>query len=336
VTDQNEKNKDLIERYVAAVGRRLPAKDAADISAELREAVSSKLEEKEAELGRPAERAELVVLIKSFGSPMLVAARYSGQQYLIGPDLYPYFWPVARIVVGIVAAVAMVGFLVRGVLSDHPMRHALEGLAAAWNGGLFAFGIVTVIFIVLERTKAGPKIEQSWRPEQLPRDTQFKPKSLFESLFSLAWDAIFIAWWVGFLHFPNALPGTPGEAGITLDLSSAWAVVYTPVLVMAAVQAAIHVGDVIHPTWSRLRGFAAIAVDIVGLAIVWQLAQGGRLFEIHGPADVADRVEKLNNAFGIVSQVAVYGLAIGFAIALVVEAWKLSRSFSLRAPPALA
>jgi hypothetical protein len=334
---QSEKNNELISRYVAAVRRRLAAKEAGDITAELREAVASKLEAKEATLGRPANKEEMAALLRSFGSPMLAAARYKGRQYLIGPDLYPYYWPTARIVVGIVAAVAMVGFLVQGVLSDHPLRLAFQGIAAAWNGALFAFGVVTVIFIVLEQTKAGPKIEESWRPEQLPRDTQDKPKSLFESLFSLAWDALFIAWWVGLLHIPNTLPGAPGEAGMALDLNTeAWSEAYAPVLVMAVMQAVIHVADVLHPVWSRLRSLGAIAVNLVSLGVVWMLARHGQLFAVHGPASAADRVAKLNDVFLSISHVIVYGLAIGLAIALVVEIWRLARSFNLRAPPALA
>jgi hypothetical protein len=334
---QAAKNQEMISRYVAAVRRRLPAKDAADITAELHEAVASRLEAREAELGHPADKAEMIALLKSFGSPMLAAARYTGRQYLIGPDLFPYYWPTARIVVGIVAAVAMVGFLVQGVLSDHPMRQAFQGIGAAWNGGLLAFAVVTVIFIVLEQAKAGPKLEENWRPEQLPRDTHDKPKSLFESLFSLAWDAIFIAWWVGLLHFPNTLPGEAGEQGMALDFNAAvGAAVYAPVLAMAVMQAVIHVADVIRPVWSRLRGIAAVAVDVVGLGVVWMLARHGALFAVHGPAAAADRITKLNDTFTVVSHVAVYGLALAFGIALVVEIWRLARSFRLGTPAALA
>ena len=74
---QSEKNRDLVSRYVAAVRRRLPARAAGDISAELREAVASQLEAKEAELGRPASRDEMAVLLRSFGSPMLGVPRTS-------------------------------------------------------------------------------------------------------------------------------------------------------------------------------------------------------------------------------------------------------------------
>jgi hypothetical protein len=156
-----------------------------------------------------------------------------------------------------------------------------------------------------------------------------RPKTLFESLFSLAWDAIFIAWWVGVVRFPNMMP--PTEPGITVDFNApAWAPVFVPVLVMAALQTAIHVADIIHPAWSRARSVAAIIVVLIGLWSVWLLAQGqaehGQLFQVDGPASSADRVAELQETFGIVSQVNIYGLAIGFGIALVVEGWRLMRS----------
>jgi hypothetical protein len=336
VTDQTAKNNDLIDRYIAAVGRHLPAKTSADITAELREAVSFKLEEKERALGRTAEKNELAEIIKSFGSPMLAAGRYSGHQYLLGPDIFPYYWPVARIVVGIVAAVAMVGFLVQGVLSDTPLLFALKGVGAAWNGAIWSFGIVTGIFIGLDRGKAGASIEKSWHPESLPAYTRDKPKSLFESLFSLAWDVLFIGWWVGFLHIPNTLPGTPGRDGITLDFDPAiWSAIFWLVLAMAVMSAATHVADVVHPTWTRLRGFVSIIGHSIGLSALWIVARSPQqLFAVHGAADpdVAGRVAQLNQAFATVSQVTIYGLAIGFGIALAVEVWKLVRSFPAGAP----
>ena len=54
MTNQDRKNAELIDRYIAAVEHRLPPKGAKDIVAELRAAIADKLEAKEAELGRTA------------------------------------------------------------------------------------------------------------------------------------------------------------------------------------------------------------------------------------------------------------------------------------------
>jgi hypothetical protein len=326
---------ELVERYVSAVKRRLAPKQAEDIAAELREAVLAKVEAEEERLGRAATTDEAAAILKSFGSPMLAAARFGGRQHLIGPDLYPYFWPTQRIVVGIVAAVAIVGFLARGVLTDHPMRLVMQGLNAAWNGAIFAFGVVALIFIVLEQTDAGRKIEASWRPEHLPRDTHGKPKSLFESLVSLACDAIFIAWWTGLFHLPLAISGRRWEDGVSFDFGPAWVPIHTLVLVMAVGMVAVHAADVVRPTWSRLRSVAVGAISCIGLYCVWLLGRSGELFMIRiapgSEGAAAARIDELTGAFGTVSTVLIYVGAIGFGISLVIEIWRIVRSFRISA-----
>ena len=87
---------DLLKRYVHEVGRRLPRKQRADIEAELHSTLVDTLESRVE--GEPTEQDQ-IELLKEFGPPVEVAASYrGGEQYLIGPDLYPLF----RMVTGIV------------------------------------------------------------------------------------------------------------------------------------------------------------------------------------------------------------------------------------------
>ena len=88
--------KDLVDRYLAAVSRQLPEKQRADITAELRDLLLSQFEAKEEELDRPLTLDETEALLKDFGHPMAVAGRYRKVQYLIGPDIFP-FWPDGRL-----------------------------------------------------------------------------------------------------------------------------------------------------------------------------------------------------------------------------------------------
>ena len=81
---------DLIERYLAAAARNLPGQLAADITAELRDVLLSRVEEQEATLGRPIDRAELEKILIDFGHPLVVAGRYRKVQHLIGPAVFPF------------------------------------------------------------------------------------------------------------------------------------------------------------------------------------------------------------------------------------------------------
>ncbi|RYZ10523.1 MAG: hypothetical protein EOO70_10365, partial [Myxococcaceae bacterium] len=189
---------DLLERYLTAVERRLPSGDGkakartADIVAELREVLSSKIEDKEEQAGRAATRDEVAGVLKAFGHPVVVASRYGGHDYVIGPGYYPWFWHVQRIAVG---GALVIGFgiaTVRGLGSDEPMRAAMRGIGSALEIALVAFAVVTALFIAAERCKLDMKWADKWDPTHLPRDNIRQPKTLFETAVQLAVDVIFL------------------------------------------------------------------------------------------------------------------------------------------------
>jgi len=93
-------------------------------------------------------------------------------------------------------------------------------------------GLVTLAFMVMERTQAPVKLAQGWNPKTLPHDNVRKPKSLFDSAFSLAFDAVFILWWTGVITLPFAEAGRPGRS-IIVEPTAAWDAVYAPVLALA-------------------------------------------------------------------------------------------------------
>ena len=104
---------DLIDRYLDTVRLLLPGGERDDITAELRDLLMSRREEREATLGRPLTRNEDEDLLRAFGNPVVVAARYGRQRYLIGPELYPVY----AFVVGLVLACIALAATIAGVVS---------------------------------------------------------------------------------------------------------------------------------------------------------------------------------------------------------------------------
>ena len=80
---------ELLERYLQAVGQYLPVRTKADTLAELRANLMAQMEGREEELGRGLTQAEVASVLEKHGRPVLVAARYLPQQYLIGPAWFP-------------------------------------------------------------------------------------------------------------------------------------------------------------------------------------------------------------------------------------------------------
>ena len=86
----------LVERYLSAISAQPPCREADDIVAELGDAIASRIEDREEALGRPLTADEIEALVKDFGHPLVVAARYRNQQWLIGPEVYPFYLSVAE------------------------------------------------------------------------------------------------------------------------------------------------------------------------------------------------------------------------------------------------
>lgn len=316
---------DLLERYLSAVERRLPKETASDIIAELRDVISARIEAKEAELNRAASKDEIAEILKAYGHPVVVASRYSGNDYVIGPNYYPWFWHVQRIAVGAAIAIAFGITAIRALGADEPFRAAMRGVNGAIEAALITFAVVTALFIAAERTKLDLKWADKWDPKSLPRDHIREPKSLFESGITVVFDIVFILFWVKVVQFPSEIPVKDG-ASVELAFSPTWDAVYWPILVLAAAALVVHVSDLLHPAWSRLRSVMTIVGHVIGLAILWVLYQSQPLILVTPLNADAAEAEKI---FGTVEGVVDIWMGVTgviWAVTIGFEIWRLWRS----------
>lgn len=163
----------LIEKYVSEVGKYLPRKTRADIEAEIRSTLEDMLDERKQADSRPEE--ELVMeLLREYGAPGEVAAKYKPHPYLIGPRLFPIFERVVKIVLAVVLGASVLG------LGVNLSKTGLSGpeflsVVGQWFGGLFtgliaAFGNLVLVFAIIERTQAARQFEKEfkdWDPKEL-------------------------------------------------------------------------------------------------------------------------------------------------------------------------
>lgn len=326
---------DLVERYLASVERRLPKASAKDITAELREALLAKVEAREVELGRTLTTDEAAVVIKAFGAPAVVAARYEGRMHLIGPVLYPWFWPAQRTAVGVTVAIFIVLTAIRALASDKPIQAVLQSMDKVMGWGLAAFACVTLVFVLVERTGDPVKLAETfWDPKSLPREHIRKPRSLFDSGIALFFDVLFILFWVKLLPFPNELPLRDG-ASVAITLSPAWAAVYWPVLVLALMAAAGHLHDMLRPAWNRVRSGLSIAGYAGGLGVLWVLSQARPFADVQPQPGTSP--EDLERAIKLVDGVMLASVGIAalvWAIALGVEVYRQIKATRMEAPRA--
>ena len=139
---------DLIERYLYAITRRLPAKQRADVAEELRTLISDMLDERCR--GLPPTAKDVRVVLTELGTPGEMVRKYTADEdaCLIGQPYYAQYLYVLKIVLACVAG----GMIVAGVLTlatgaeGSVLGNVLGGIGSLVVALVFAFAIVTLLF----------------------------------------------------------------------------------------------------------------------------------------------------------------------------------------------
>lgn len=172
----NEKEQDLMERYIYMVVRRLPKEQRAEIRLELIELIGEMQE---------TEGLSMEEVLMKLGDPIEFAKKYrDDNNYVISPEYYEnYVWilKVVLICVGISALIsALVASLkeASGLVSFFSLWLA-ESITDLFVNGISAFGMVTLIFVILERqkVKVDLKLQKSWSVEQMKESMEEGKKS---------------------------------------------------------------------------------------------------------------------------------------------------------------
>lgn len=307
---------ELLDRYLAAVRSNLPSARADDITAELRGELLDQVEAREAALGRPLDRTETGELLKAFGRPVVVATRYRDHQQLIGPEVYPFYLHALRVVAVITLAVLLFSALVPIVTGNQDFARAFaRALSKAWGALLPAFGIVTLVFAVVERTGAPRAWLDDWKPEQLPANPQRK-KSPWELPFDFGINLFVLLWMLGVIPIPVA----HARNGLHIEPGQVWMQFYWPILGVVVAQLGLTLLDWLRPAWIRLRALLGVALAIGGLALVSLLLARGPWAIVTATtataAEAARAAAGINGAIRIALTVALIATGIRLALGL--------------------
>jgi hypothetical protein len=269
---------ELLDRYLQAVGFWLPKKQKRDILAELSEDIRSQIEEKESDLGRRLDDAELTAILKTRGAPLLVAERYLPQQHLIGPLLFPIYRLVLTwaMLYQIPWFLFWIGFalLNRSHPGSDPGAAVAGALKSLWLVAVYAFAAITATFALLERYQAKSRFLEQWNPRKLPRLQHPNQISRCNSAAELAWNGMLILWWVNWLGVPQ-MPGLR-VAIAPLALQG----FYWPILTLFTALAAIAGANLFRPWWTRVRAAIRLAIDCFGLILIVLLFLTKPWFEV--------------------------------------------------------
>ncbi len=163
----DDKEKEMVERYIYEVTKRVPQNMRKEIKMELETLIEDMREE---------EGDTVEGVLEKLGDPNEFAKQYRGDKnYVIGPDYYDnYIWIIklGAIAIGISAIVSAI---VHGLTGADDVKTFIkefmkEGFTTATSGICAMVGVVTVIFAILEyyKVKVDIKPEVKWSPSDLP------------------------------------------------------------------------------------------------------------------------------------------------------------------------
>lgn len=282
---------DLIDRYLVAVRRHLPRPLQADIVEELSDSLRSEAEESEQQLGHPLTPEDQSALLKKHGHPWLVASRYLPQQYLVGPALYPYyrqalvivlFWVVLPISLGLGAIAA--------IYSQESARVWGKVLGAAWTGGIYSIGIVTIVFTVLESQRVRITTLDKWDPSWLPEPHQGRAVPRSETLGGLIFTTTFLLWWADLLRAPQLIDY--GGEPVRFVAEPIWAAVFLPVLISLLLSVATSFVDLVRPWRTTFFSMVRVLIDVATAVIAVVLLRAGHWVQVIGAPSLGENLAR--------------------------------------------
>ena len=197
---------DMLDRYLAEVQRNLPRDHEPDIIDEIGDDLRSQMDEREAALARPLNDDEQAAILRAYGNPKVVAARYATQQYLIGPLLLPFYWYALRLVLPVILGIEVVaGTIVALALGRSEAFYA--ALDVAWHSAIYIFGIVTIAFVLLERfgNRAAFEKLDRWNPRKLGKADFGTPVSRVKSGFEFCANTLCLLLFADLLEWLSSL-----------------------------------------------------------------------------------------------------------------------------------
>jgi hypothetical protein len=262
---------DLIERYIHAVGGHLPLRKRADIQAELRSRLQASLE---SQYGSSPGQEQVASLLKEFGSPEEVAASYWPEgQYLIGPRLFPLFRLVLGIALTVFVIVQLVLLGVTAVFNPQELD-LLEFIGGLWNSLVFTFGMIVLVFAVLQYFEVRPGREsQEWDPRQLPAVEQPDQIKRGQLIAGIVFGLLFVA----FLAFivPNSLVVQNFIGQVVEFFVIPVLLTYLPLLILAFLLGLLlDIYLLWRGRWSTGTRLAKIGINLLSIYLLVQLLAG--------------------------------------------------------------
>lgn len=318
---------DLVDRYLGAIAALLPKASRQDIVAELRDLIMNRVEDLEAQRGRPLDKREMETLLHEIGHPIAVAGRYGPRTALIGPEIYPFWLFGVKVLLAVAALAAVIPAGVALLTAHGDARLVMRTVTDFIPTAFSLIGAATLIGAAIERGWIKTEGFQNWKVSELPQVPKSKEwffKSRFDGLFEAIAILLFIGWWTGLVHFPLGQIIETRHGDITFQ-TPFYADFSLPILLLAVGQLISSLILVIKPGWTALRNIAEIVCAVGGLALAAALWPLQPLVTLAAPQATSAGLANLQKVVDLNIQIVLW-MAVAINLTkIVVHGWRLIR-----------
>jgi len=318
---------ELIERYLAAVHILLPKAQRDDIITELRDVLTTRCEERAAELGRPLTQDEQERLLSEYGHPVVVAGRYRRQQYLIGPELYPVYTFVVKLVLGVVVAASLLGGIVSAIASRGALDVGFQwAFTIAWHAALNAVAVITLMFAILQRYSPNLRLFRDWRARDIPvaRRAVQRRISWCDEIANIVVSGLFVLWWTNVIRISPPMVGVPGQ--LHVGSAPVWEALYWPMLGIAIATIAVQALRLWRGSGDRLATSLDLLLQLAVLGVAGVALRAGQWISVEGRGLQDSALTQLQGATNLGFEIALIVVVCIGLTRLCYDVWKLSRS----------
>ena len=273
------KAQEWIDRYVQAVGEALPARERGDVQAEIRSLLQDEMEARRGSDLDVTEEQTVLDILAQFGRPEILAARYHAPRSLIGPTLYPTFRTVTTIVLLVLAGVWLFGTAVGVGLGEREIGQPLELLGGLVGGLIQTFGMLVIVFALIE-TFAQGKIEteaqqKTWDPRSLPKVEPAERIKVGELVVGIGFSLAAILIFNAYPNWISAITVVDGQVTSEPLLSENFMTFVPWLTILWSFTIALNAYVLAQGRWQSITRWLQIGLSFFGVLILgWMLMDG--------------------------------------------------------------
>lgn len=300
---------ELQERYIAAGLKHIPPGEKTEVEKAMRRIIAERLEGR----GDVSEETEREVL-RGLGNPRLLAERQLKEApHLIGPELYGTYFMIVKIVMTVAVIGTLIGNTVDFIVNGGGLLGYLaQSFATALSAAIGAFGWVTLVFAIMEKTakqKILTEIQEDWSLADLPeKEVPQKPFSRVGVIIGIIFTVLFLVLVNQYSHllgFYYTLDGSIQEMIPMLDQEVFRN--YLPYINgMLVLQLLFSASKLVFRKWTYPVATANLILNVLSFLLLWFILQDDSILNpelVRKIAEATDGNRVLHTAFNSIKAV---------------------------------